>query len=347
MKLLTINVWTGLDYNGLFKMGEYESPGKRKLRFRSLVAQVRELSPDVIFIQEANPVGKYARDLALALNMDEIHQVVNGGIKVGSLGIPANLKEGLVILARSELSVRKVDTWKLSGSTGIHSDYITFHLDEAVLALVGKVTAGGQEIFLVNVHLVAAPQIPEDLTDLKEAVLARNELDEAAYNEALVKWRQRQQRRFEEIKILIENLKRLSPDTPCIVGGDFNAEPDSMEMNLFKDQGVFMDGLIDDEAGLNQDAANFTWDVELNENTVVSAKATDARGRVRKGFDYLAALAGCRSRRLDYMFLGKSFSKADITEGRIVLNKHMDDVLASDHFGVLLEVVLSEQENLF
>ena len=92
LKVLTINAWSGLDYNGTLKMGEYESRKAREARFSSLVAQARQLSPDVIFVQEANPVGKYTSRLASSLSMNEIHQVVNAGFKVGSLGIPFNLK---------------------------------------------------------------------------------------------------------------------------------------------------------------------------------------------------------------------------------------------------------------
>jgi hypothetical protein len=54
----------------------------------------------IVFVQEANPVAGYARRLADALGFTQIHQVVNGGIKVGSVGLPTNLKEGVAILAR-------------------------------------------------------------------------------------------------------------------------------------------------------------------------------------------------------------------------------------------------------
>ena len=63
LRFLTINVWSGLDYEGFFKYGEYESKLRRGQRFDLLLTQIRELDPDVIFLQEANPVGRYARPL--------------------------------------------------------------------------------------------------------------------------------------------------------------------------------------------------------------------------------------------------------------------------------------------
>jgi radical SAM superfamily enzyme YgiQ (UPF0313 family) len=52
LKILTFNVWSGLDYNGICKVGEYESELRRENRFNSLVAQIRSLDPDIIFLQE-------------------------------------------------------------------------------------------------------------------------------------------------------------------------------------------------------------------------------------------------------------------------------------------------------
>ena len=60
LRILTINVWSGVDYRGTLRFGEYESRARRELRFRSLVQQIEELSPDVIFVQEANTVARYA-----------------------------------------------------------------------------------------------------------------------------------------------------------------------------------------------------------------------------------------------------------------------------------------------
>lgn len=341
MKILTVNGWSGLDYNGLVKMGEYESSIQRKARFHSLVTQLRNLSPDVIFVQEANPAGSYAADLASALAMVEIHQIVNGGIKAGPLGIPINLKEGLVILAKPELELRKVDSWKLSGSKGIHSDILTLHFDEAVMALVGRINAGGHDFYLVNVHLVAAPKIPNNLTDFKKSVLAGGEMGDTAFDKALELWQRRQQRRMGEIETLLANLQRLPSGAPCVVGGDFNADPDSMEMKVFRDRSGFTEGLEVVEKDIIRNTGTFTWDPDSNENIAFSTRTTDARGLVRKSFDYLAAMACKQRRRLDYIFIGEDLLEVGIVNRQVVLKERVNGVQASDHFGVLVEVGLS------
>jgi len=59
LRLLTINVWSGLDYKGSLRFGSYESRQKRQARYRSLLVQIRELNPDVIFLQEVNPAAGF------------------------------------------------------------------------------------------------------------------------------------------------------------------------------------------------------------------------------------------------------------------------------------------------
>ena len=338
LKVLTINVWSGLDYIGTLKMGEYESASQRNVRFQSLVAQVKEISPDLIFVQEANPVASYAADLAAAFSMVEIHQVVNGGIKVGSVGIPTNLKEGLVILTRPGLSLQKMGAWKLSGSPGIHSDILSFHLEEAVLALVGKIKVGEGDFFLINVHLVAAPRMPEDMDSFRKSVLGKGKISGTGFNRALEEWREREERRTVEIEKLLGHLKLLPPDVPCIVAGDFNAEPDSLEMGVFLDRSGLTDLLAESENKKDPDTESFTWDVGRNENTSFSASLKDARGKARRGFGYVSAVAGRKSRRLDYIFLGKNLSGAEASRPRIVLKESIGGLKPSDHFGVLAEI---------
>ena len=126
LKVLTANVWSGLDYRGTFSFGEYESAEIRDKRFEVLVKQIKQLDPDIIFTQESNPVGKFASKLADSLNFDEIHHVCNAGIKFGPLGIPSNFKEGLVILARKNLQLEEFNLLKLDGSFGIYGDLVNY-----------------------------------------------------------------------------------------------------------------------------------------------------------------------------------------------------------------------------
>ena len=64
LRILDINVWSGLNYKGYIKMGEYEKANEREERYKALCSQIKQLYPDIIGIHEANKLPDYAKRLA-------------------------------------------------------------------------------------------------------------------------------------------------------------------------------------------------------------------------------------------------------------------------------------------
>jgi endonuclease/exonuclease/phosphatase family metal-dependent hydrolase len=342
LRILTINVWSGLDYEGVFKFGEYEPRERRALRFESLVTQVKKLDPDVVFIQEANFAGRYARRVARALGFHEIHQVLNGGIKVGPFGIPVNFKEGMAILARPALNLQTHDVWKLSGPFGIYGDFLTFHFNEAVFSLVGKITAEGLPLYLVNVHLVSSP--PEDESVIKkfrELMEGRTDA-EAQVKRALADTRARNLRRESEVLRLIEKLKSLPGNSPVVFAGDFNTTEDAPEIQIFLSaSGAISAWSAAQEREPELRGENlYSWDPERNENIGYSTRNVNASGRVRSGYGLLNALEGTVRRRIDHIFLSRHFRPEDVLCATVAVDSSEAGLPASDHFGILAEVDL-------
>jgi len=342
LRLLTINTWSGLDYQGFFKFGEYESDKRREERFAALVEQVKKLDPDVIFAQEANFAGRYARRLARALGFTEIHQVLNGGIKFGPVGLPVNFKEGMAILARPTLRLGRHDVWKLSGPFGLYGDFVTVHFDEAVFSLVGKITVNDTPLYLVNVHLAASPPNDDDLLrKLRERPEAL-EMTVEQFEQALAVTKERNQRRGKEIQRLLNDLKSLPQGAPVIVAGDFNAEMNSPEIQTFISSGGVLDALTAAQerniAGSRE--SRFTWDSGLNENIAYSSRPANASGRKLQGYDLLNALDTTISRRIDYIFLNKNFRQEDVLASSLAIHSKESGLQASDHFGVFADVDL-------
>ncbi len=106
LTVLTINVWSGLDYRGSFRMGEYERKEVRERRTQALIGELQRLSPDVVALNEANKLPGYGRRLAKALGYDRVWHVGLGGLRAGPVGIPSNLREGDALLARPGLALR-------------------------------------------------------------------------------------------------------------------------------------------------------------------------------------------------------------------------------------------------
>jgi endonuclease/exonuclease/phosphatase family metal-dependent hydrolase len=298
LRVLTINVWSGSDYQGVWSFGDWESKATREQRYQVLLSQMRSIEPDVLFLQEANPVGQYASRLARALDMEEIHQVCIAGIKFGPVGIPAGFKEGNVILARRDLNLFKVDEWKLSGGPGIYSDAVTVHFDETISSLVGGIIVDSAVVYLVNNHLRAAPWADTAISDSLAVLQRTGHISPAEYQSVLKRWQAGLALRRTEVHRLLDKLRRLPAKSPVIVAGDFNALSSSPEIRDFCSQGKFHDTGQPDTS-----SQNVTWDPFHNTNTTFSYHTADARGHDLDLWNRLGSLGSSRAGRIDYVFL--------------------------------------------
>lgn len=306
LKILTLNVWSGLDYRGTFKFGEYESDARRERRFETFMSQIKEFVPDVIFLQEANPSGNYASRVAKELDYDEIHHVCNAGIKLGPIGIPINSKEGIVILSKKELQLEEIDVVKLAGSLGVYGDLISLHFDESIFALVGKIKINNTPVYLVNVHLSAEP----------------------AFDSSQVG------NRISQVIKLMKYLSKFE-EYPIILGGDFNATPESKEIKLITKEIKYFDTFKK-----NSSENVFTWDPLVNTNTNFSTSYFDACGKRLSEKEMKSADYDKVPRRIDYIFLNNKFLHDDVLNTKIIFNSPIDDVFVSDHFGVVTTINL-------
>ena len=160
LRVVTINVWAGLDYKGSLKMGEYQDPEVRALRTQILVEQLRRIDADVIAVNEANKLPRYARQLAGDLNCDQVYHVGLGGLRAGPVGLPLNLREGDVILARGSLQLKGVGRKQLSG--GPVGNFFTCHFADATQVIGGRIVVADREVYVFNTHWHASPFPTED-----------------------------------------------------------------------------------------------------------------------------------------------------------------------------------------
>jgi endonuclease/exonuclease/phosphatase family metal-dependent hydrolase len=298
-----------------------------------LIEKLRALDPDVVFLQEVNPVVGASRDLSSRLGMEAIHQVSNAGIKVLSLGIPSNLTEGMTILARPSLDLEEVSTYKLSGSVGIYGDALTIHFDETIVALVGRIVVAGRPIYLVNVHLSAAPPADPSLERRFRALSLKRNMQPVAIEAAVNRWRDEVTRRENELTRLTEVLKSFPVEIPVIIGGDFNAEVSDPHVEPFLRLTGFR-GAMDSARGESPP----TWDPEINENIAYSTRLTDAGGDSLDAYGVLKALDNGARRSIDHILLSPHWGREDVRGARVVFDEASAGVHVSDHFGVLADL---------
>jgi endonuclease/exonuclease/phosphatase family metal-dependent hydrolase len=326
LTVVTINVWSGLDYEGTLKMGEYESPQVREHRYQVLLSELKRLNPDVVAINEANPLPRYARRLARDLAMDYVYSVGMGGLRIGPVGIPTNFREGDAILARKGLGLCSLGKKRLSGG-GIISNFITIHASESNQVIGATIVAGGTKIYLFNTHTHASPPLDEAFLGRLDGLFKEGRLTEEGLARAKVSIIDGQRWRADEIKGLLSFVSEKTPvGSPVILMGDFNAEAQTPEM-----QPIFERGFVDTFAARNPDAPGYTWDPAANANGAYYAEmqGEPTPEKIAGSLDDLV------QKRIDFIFGGGSVSADKVVESRVVLDEKMEGLHPSDHFGLM------------
>ncbi len=337
LTFVTINVWSGLDYKGIVKMGEYESRQVRQARYRFLMEELKDLNPDVIAVNEANPLPGFIRRLARDLDYDYLYNVGMSGIKLGCLGIPVNFKEGDAILARKSLNLRKVGAKRLSPGAGYIGNIYSFHFAESHQAIAGRIIVSGKPVFIVNTHLHAG--LPDDERWQWELEMMReaSSMTEDEYEALVERWRGSIDRRQSETQVLLAWMRaKLPEEAPVVLMGDFNARPSSEEITW-----VRADEFVDTwEQVRGPDAPGFTWEAESNLNIQTYYDVPDPYNGSVSVWEELKALNRQVSRRIDYVFV-KNIPAEDILNSELVFNQAPGGQHPSDHFGVLTKIHFS------
>jgi len=318
IRILTLNVWSGLTYKGFLKMGQYQDDTEQ--RYRVLIKAISRIEPDVMAIQEANPLPFYAKRLARDLNYQVIYRITLGGIRFGSLGIPTNLREGGAILVKGLWSIFDHGRKRLSGS-GIATNWFCFHFGEITQAILGQAEMNGKSLYIYSVHLHSGPFRGSAFNKAVNA-MARETTWEKVEEAKRYAEKAMQRRRHEiaALKAFVE--ATLPPGVPALLLGDFNTTVESGELDPLLSGGNW----VDSYRFKNPDDEGVTWDPFGNPNFRQTETSTEA-------FDRLRAYHERYPSRIDFIF-SRNLPRDSILESRVVLTPE-NGVCASDHYGVL------------
>jgi endonuclease/exonuclease/phosphatase family metal-dependent hydrolase len=326
MKVLTLNAWHGLDGKGTLSHGELETAASRASRLERQVGKLFECGPDLVFLQEVNPLSRRLPQLARALRMSAVSQTDLCGIKILGKGIPANLTSGLVILAKTGL--RKIEGLRLSGSRwSFATRHLSFQLVETRYALLAELRDSPMgRLLLVNTHLHHGLEPSQGLLEQLQRLLECKIVSAAQGDEILKLLNGARERRARESNRLLDRLEKLTPAYDgVILAGDMNADPDSATIEQFRNR-----DLVDIvPTGLN------TWDKAANphifhlsekfELTVPDFGIAAVRTMLRAH--------EARPTRLDYILTSKKLSERVQSVTLFGHDMHPEKSI-SDHFGI-------------
>lgn len=344
MRFLTLNLWHGLSPATPVAFEALEPVERRRLREQLQIQTLTDLKPDVVFLQEVNPVLKRAPRLAKALSAQMVFQPDLVGLKLFGLGLPMNLNSGLVILAKPSFGLKKIKGVSLSrpGSHWVQS-WGSWQVQEERFALFSEaMLPKWGRVLLVNTHLhhglEPTPAFLQQLDDLAHEL----NLDPNVVGEIHRRLEKGSSRRAQELQIIINTLGDLERRYEVVVmGGDFNASPESDFGHALKGMG-FRDTWTEahppgsKDSGYTYDGTRNLANHRLQERFPLTLVVEDLSFSVKtkEALLRLARQQESRPRRIDYVWLRTQSLPLKVVQSQIVGLPNAEGLAPSDHFGV-------------
>ncbi|MCW5785103.1 MAG: hypothetical protein KIT39_17445, partial [Nitrospirales bacterium] len=229
-KILTYNSWHGL-HVGPYWVRLDETLDQHEARINLQIQQLAEEAPDLIFLQEVNPLPQAATRFVEALQQfgleyTEIHQVDACGLRASqSVSLMPDLNNGLVILAKPYLKLKKIEGVKILGTFGMCRSTRGFQLEELRYALIGEITWPGTQAkyLVVNVHKHSGLDASIEFLSKFKEVHAQEKLHE--YKAIKKKLKEPVAKRKEGLAVLnaaLHQLRLTGQYEGVILAGDFN-----------------------------------------------------------------------------------------------------------------------------
>ena len=332
LKVMTFNVWHGLRSGESKKRFPGEDRERAERRFALQIDQIKRLDPDVLLLQEVNPNQRRARRYARALGYDEIHKVTSCGVHLGKLyKIPRNVNEGLAILAKPELRLRRAGWKRLSGNARCSATF-GFQTRESRFALVGEIRVAGRSLVVVSTHLFSPAFMPPGFRAGLDSLVERGIVSAEHRREIVELLDGRQERNVAEVRSLLAEIEkhraRLDADgapAPAVLGGDFNTEPGTPGLT------VLVDGGMRSATGTRSLP---TWDPVVNlANYQIGTRRSDPFDtREIAELEELLAPRRILARQIDHVFVS---SELEVVAAERAMDGDLEGLLPSDHFAVL------------
>lgn len=351
--VLTYNTWHGLDV-GRVSIRPSESEDEHAARLALQIERMAKVAPDLMLLQEVNPLPEAARWYVeglkqAGLDYAEVHQVDACGIRlIGKLAVVPGLNNGLAVLAKAPLRIRKLEGLKLSGGIGGCHDHTGVQFGELRYALIAEIEnpRTRRKFLAVSLHLHSGIERDEYFTQrLIVAQLEGRLPKEGESQQILAALAEDQERRLEELRTLVQELRRLQTKeryVGVIIGGDFNFEPDSPEYRALHEAGLRDTHVLARRTGVlhsydpQENPVVGQEDVDLPSalNSILGAMPAAERQKIVAGYQRGLSMA----RRIDFLFVMSSGVAAPTGCLRQELFGRPDpgsQDVGSDHYGVL------------
>ncbi|MBN2050325.1 MAG: endonuclease/exonuclease/phosphatase family protein [Spirochaetales bacterium] len=317
LKVVAFPVWSGLKDSGFFTAREYEEPDERAFRLDIMKSGLQALNPDLAMLTGLNGLPKTAEELSEELGYNGMYSVNKGGVRIGVVGLPWNLREGSVLLVREEYDFQPLESKRFSGL--FIKNTLSMGVKTAPQIMGGKITLAGREVYVFTVHWIGGPAHPEkDLQDLTKQYADGN-LEGDAYIKAVRESVRRSEESLSLVYSTLGFINSLAGEAPVILAGSLNITPDSREMEALSQAGF-------KDAWEKGSGSGYTLDGQRNLN-IRRFYGSDERDR-RERLDYV-------------LYRGEGIT---VRKAELVFDSPTFGVHPSDRFGVYAHFDVQSEE---
>ena len=339
IRIVNLNTWVGCLPRGVFGgVVPLEPPGHKAKRMAALVAELRELAPDVITFQECLPLPAFAGEIAKSLDYDFIYRVANGGIRVGGLGIPPGIGggEGLAILAKRDHAMMSLGAKKLSGA-GIVTNWLSLQLGPVRYALAARMVIRGLPVIVANSHIrygfPSHDAFHAGWIDMHRRGITRSPTPPRWLYDMSNSHREARDKEIRRLAEWLLELRIAHDNAPVLLGADMNLDADTPQLVDFLASTGYRNTLAEQYPGI------LTWDPRGNANIAYSVdyKWPDGTEKptILQMMAYLDAIPQCP----DHIMLSPGL---ELVHSQRVFDRPRDDAFASDHYGICVDAARAD-----
>jgi endonuclease/exonuclease/phosphatase family metal-dependent hydrolase len=245
------------------------------------------------------------------------------------------VNEGIAMLARPELGLRRVGKKRLSGNAVCSATW-GLQTRESRYVLFGEITVGGRPVLLATAHLHSRPFVPPGFEEDLERLVDRGIVLPEQRDEIVGILERGRARILAEVEGLLQEIDRHRGKVggrgelpPVVLGGDFNAEPGTPSIaaverrltNVATGPGFLtrdpVTNHVNHGIGAMRGDPVPTFDIEAIRDLIEPSKTT--------------------ARQIDFIFVSEAF---EILEADMVMTRDRDGILPSDHFAILAHLRL-------
>ncbi|MCB0408127.1 MAG: endonuclease/exonuclease/phosphatase family protein [Bdellovibrionales bacterium] len=349
ISVITYNLWHGLSPQGILRFKEIEPRSRRKEREKLQVQLLQQHRASIVFLQEVNPIERRAKELSKKVNMQEVHHRDNSGIRWGQWGAPLNLDSGLCTLFDENHYFEWSEAVPLSGKTSsLIGDKGSFQLKESRFALLlSTIHSEVGRTLWVNTHLHHGIEMNETIVEQLNDLQKKEVISEGVKEEIIERLKRADERRHHEVTILLNKLESLKNRYNLIViGGDFNARPESSLFERFYKNGFqsMAKSLGDFSPSWDppKNMANFTLARDHISTFLLEDLSFDFK--VRQCLQELAESWESQPRRIDDFLVWSATGRVEISNPQLIGVPMDKEMAPSDHFGVQSEIRWRKRE---